>query len=789
MERWWCLPISLFALIVFVVKASSLSCNPDSQTTLSLVGFFPCLRDAPASQLSHCDLMILGSVELAIEDINASPAGEYNCFRLNLTHKITNNASEAVDAVKEYGFLNNRFLAQPTHGILGPYSNQVALDLSYIFGRLFNIIQVTYSVTDSRLKDKARYPLLYSITPTDAFLNRLRSEVLRHFGWRKVAVFSSDSARDTKVAEELADVLYNSTNKMSIMLGSFGSTAVSLLKIAKSNDVRVFLPIVSEDKARAIFCEAYQSGLTSPSHVWILPGMSRSNWWKLLDNQTSNCTDEVILEAINSTLFVDTLPFDISLTKDVQNLTLRVRERLNLPPFDFKNGYPPSLLHSKMFSAYDAVKLLAITWNDTINHLHNANTSKGLNATDIIRDPMKDPTLGHLLMEKLIDATHRYTGFTLLGEPMLSMTSTGRGMVTQMFGNRESIVAVYRHTIHEGSHFEVCTNGTGCGLSWKGGYQPTDGTSNTEPDHVLFYVIFFVLYFFIFVGGISFSIITCICKTNKYLKARTPFFTAILNVCCTGLSVSGIFYLVSNYIGLVQLKHIEVVSPLCAIGFVVMQLSYVTILATVLVKNWRIYRIFYNPHIKNRKNLSTKDLSLGISAIVVPFMITITIIYSIYPPKEVENCLEMNDCMCLNRLGMWNIFPFLYFTILCIGLVILGISNSQLQSFFRVEGQLANVVSIMFGLVGASIFIIQLREITSRSVVPSFSKILMVHVSIFISGFVFLIFVNAPKIRIRQLNTTRHSKSSTSNLVSEDYLEKCKEIVKLKEQLDLLDVP
>lgn len=108
----------------------------------------------------------------------------------------------------------------------------------------------------------------------------------------------------------------------------------------------------------------------------------------------------------------------------------------------------------------------------------------------------------------------------------------------------------------------------------------------------------------------------------------------------------------------------------------------------------------------------------------------------------------MNDCLCLNRLRVWNIFPFLCFTILCVGLVVLGIGNSQLQSFFRVEGQLANVVSIMFGLVGASIFIIQLHEIASRSVVPSFRKILMVHVLIFTSGFVFLIFFNAPKVHL-----------------------------------------
>ena len=52
-------------------------------------------------------------------------------------------------------------------------------------------------------------------------------------------------------------------------------------------------------------------------------------------------------------------------------------------------------------------------------------------------------------------------------------------------------------------------------FTFVGGYQPTDGTRDIKPDRVLFYVTFFVLYFFIFIGGISFSIITCICKTNK----------------------------------------------------------------------------------------------------------------------------------------------------------------------------------------------------------------------------------------------------------------------------------
>ena len=61
--------------------------------------------------------------------------------------------------------------------------------------------------------------------------------------------------------------------------------------------------------------QAYHYGLTTSNHVWILPGIYRSHWWQLTEGDTSDCTDKVILEAINSTLFIDTLPFDISLAE------------------------------------------------------------------------------------------------------------------------------------------------------------------------------------------------------------------------------------------------------------------------------------------------------------------------------------------------------------------------------------------------------------------------------------------------------------------------------------------
>lgn len=88
MGRW---PgLSILSVLVLAVVYSSAAAE-DHHTTLQLLGFFPCLptsNSPPPSQLfSDCDLMTLGSVELALEEVN-TVLREHNCFQLNLTSKI-----------------------------------------------------------------------------------------------------------------------------------------------------------------------------------------------------------------------------------------------------------------------------------------------------------------------------------------------------------------------------------------------------------------------------------------------------------------------------------------------------------------------------------------------------------------------------------------------------------------------------------------------------------------------------------------------------------------------------
>ena len=50
------------------------------------------------------------------------------------------------------------------------------------------ILQVTFSSRSSELEDRELYPFFFRTIPSDSMLNALRHQLLRHFGWSRVAV-------------------------------------------------------------------------------------------------------------------------------------------------------------------------------------------------------------------------------------------------------------------------------------------------------------------------------------------------------------------------------------------------------------------------------------------------------------------------------------------------------------------------------------------------------------------------------------------------------------------------
>ena len=64
-----------------------------------------------------------------------------------------------------------------------------------------------------------------------------------------------------------------------------------------------------------VLLQAYHYHLTDSTHAWILPGYYNPNWWKLPREQTTDdlveiqCSDEDMLEILQSVIFVDSVKF------------------------------------------------------------------------------------------------------------------------------------------------------------------------------------------------------------------------------------------------------------------------------------------------------------------------------------------------------------------------------------------------------------------------------------------------------------------------------------------------
>ena len=54
-------------------------------------------------------------------------------------------------------------------------------------------------MTDPSLEDTSRYPYFYATVPTDYFINKMRRQLLRHFGWKEVAILSSNNENSVSV--------------------------------------------------------------------------------------------------------------------------------------------------------------------------------------------------------------------------------------------------------------------------------------------------------------------------------------------------------------------------------------------------------------------------------------------------------------------------------------------------------------------------------------------------------------------------------------------------------------
>uniref|UniRef100_A0A1X7SFT4 Uncharacterized protein n=1 Tax=Amphimedon queenslandica TaxID=400682 RepID=A0A1X7SFT4_AMPQE len=172
--------------------------------------------------------------------------------------------------------------------------------------------------------------------------------------------------------------------------------------------------------ARILLCQAYQAGLTTAKHAWILHGMNTPDWWTV-NTTTHDCTTNEMNDAIGSVLFVDIQSSTFTNINQDQRNTISgiLKSNGSLTETEFY-----SLLHSKVFNAYDAARILALTWNVTINNYTTEELHNLLNQSWKISNEGKH-NLVETLQYNLINNISPYTGLA-----DTSLSGGGYGYIT-----------------------------------------------------------------------------------------------------------------------------------------------------------------------------------------------------------------------------------------------------------------------------------------------------------------------------------------------------------------------
>ena len=89
-------------------------------------------------------------------------------------------------------------------------------------------------MTDSSLEDANRYPYFYTTVPDDHFLNKVRQDLLEHFGWRRVGIFSAEDEYHVSVST-IHRAIIKLNCSMKILCINYTFSVNTLLYIATIN--------------------------------------------------------------------------------------------------------------------------------------------------------------------------------------------------------------------------------------------------------------------------------------------------------------------------------------------------------------------------------------------------------------------------------------------------------------------------------------------------------------------------------------------------------------------------
>ncbi|XP_070563127.1 gamma-aminobutyric acid type B receptor subunit 2-like [Ptychodera flava] len=529
---------------------------------------------------------VVPAIEMAIEDVNKRQ-GVLDGYKLNL-YLSDDQCDPGLATSLMYEHLTNK----PTKlMILGSGCSIASVPVANS-AHYYNLLQASFS-TSGALSDKTRFPLFFQVVQSDLGLNPPYLTLLRHFGWRRVAVLYHDTLFFAKGKDHMLEIL-QADGVHVVLSESFNDYPVHQMESIRKNDVRIIIVMGYEDKTRKAFCEGYKQGVFGAKYVWnIVSGWYEENWYTIED---TDCSAEQMAEVVEGAISTFQMLYDVSNKTTISGTGMdEYYERyLNWPSIaDYGTNEWAT-------PAYDSVWVVALALNNSRDEIENQEI-RDSNGTFIRYKRLEDFSYDDDEMLRVFE------------NAMLNVSFRGVTGPLQFNENRERQGAVKIDQTQAGGRVTVALYLDASAtlqfdprhpFIWKGGAPPVDGLTWLIEDLRISPPLFYAACFLSCVGlvmAVFFLIINIVFRKHAYIRMSSP---RLNNMIIVGIILA---YLSVIMFGLETEATGELANIFCSIDAWLLITSFTLSFGAMFAKTWRVYKIFTN---KIHKRQALQDTHL-----------------------------------------------------------------------------------------------------------------------------------------------------------------------------------
>ncbi|CAF1122267.1 unnamed protein product [Didymodactylos carnosus] len=249
--------------------------------------------------------------------------------------------------------------------LLGPACSPVSTAVGEA-AKMWNLIVLSYGSSSPALSNRVRFATFFRTHPPATLHNPTRIKFFQLFNWKRIAILIQTEEVWQSTAEHLEQLARENNIHVAVrqLFDNDPSHAISNLK---KDDIRIIVGLFYEEKARKVFCKAYQQNYFGEGYVWWTIGWYADNWFLKVND--IDCTEEEMAKAVEGHFTTEIQMLTDSTQETISDITPQLfiadlnstlRELFPYKPVESVGGYVEAPL------AYDATWALALALNRSL---------------------------------------------------------------------------------------------------------------------------------------------------------------------------------------------------------------------------------------------------------------------------------------------------------------------------------------------------------------------------------------------------------------------------------------